>query len=75
MDRTTFSLEIFGDRLPIYGNMMSAGDNVKFIGRMKNSLNSAIETELTDRQREIIRAFYFDGLSVTEIANRLELNK
>ena len=75
MDRTTFSLEIFGDRLPWYGRPDSAGDNTKQIMRMKTSLNNAIESELTDRQKQILRAFYFEGYTVTEISERYGINK
>ena len=74
MNRATFSLEIFGDRLPI-NDYYSSGDNNKKIEKMKSALNEAIKTELTDRQREMVTEFYFNGLSVTDIAKEKGLSK
>ncbi len=73
MDRTTFSLEVFGDRLkPMnYGG----ATNEKQISQMKNMLLHAMDTELTEKQREITKDFYFGGLSVTEISSKQNVNK
>ncbi|MDO4743091.1 MAG: sigma-70 family RNA polymerase sigma factor [bacterium] len=75
MDRTTFSLEVFGDRLPLSNNINSAGDNRLKLNQLQKYLSKAIDTELTDRQKEIIKAFFYDGSSVTEISTRLGINK
>lgn len=74
MNRSTFSLEIFGDRLPL-GDYYSSGDNNKKIQQMKSALSQAIKTELTDRQRLMVTEFYYNGLSVTEIARTYGLSK
>lgn len=74
MNRATFSLEIFGDRLPL-GDYYSSGDNNKKIEQMKRALSEAIQSELTDRQRTMVTEFYYNGLSVTEIAKRHGLSK
>ena len=74
MDRTTFSLEIFGDRIkPL--DFMSAGNNRKQIEYIKNQLKTAMSTELTERQRDIVNDFYFGGASVTEISQKYGVNK
>lgn len=74
MDRTTFSLEIFGDRLKP-AHYYSSGSNEKQILYLKRQLHKAMESELTDRQRDIVRSFYFEGKSVTDIAASMGVNK
>lgn len=74
MDRTTFSLEIFGDRMKP-ADFMSAGSNARQIGYMKTQLIKAMNTELTDRQRSIMNDFYFGGLTVTQISDKYGVNK
>lgn len=74
MDRTTFSLEIFGDRMkPI--DFMSSGTNDKQVNYLKVQLKKAMATELTERQRIILQEFYFNGKSVTKISDELGVNK
>lgn len=75
MNRTTFSLEIFGDRLPMLQRSLNNGDNRKQLDQIKNYLSKAIDEELTDRQKQIINMFFFDGKTLTEISNVLEINK
>lgn len=74
MNRTTFSLEIFGDRLPTT-DIFDHGTNNRQLEIMKNELKKAIYSELTDRQRMMVTEFYFDGLSVTAIANKYNISK
>lgn len=74
MNRTTFSLEIFGDRLPIT-DIFDHGTNNRQLEIMKYELKKAINSELTDRQRIMVTEFYFDGLSVTAIANKYNISK
>lgn len=74
MNRATFSLEIFGDRLPLK-DYYSSGDNNRRIQQMKHALSDAIKTELTDRQQLMVTEFYFNGKSVTEIAKSYGLSK
>ncbi len=74
MTRTKFSLEVFGDRIPISG-LYDGDTNSKNLNAMKKALSKAIETELTDRQREIVNEYYFGGATVTEIAKRRGISK
>ena len=74
MNRTTFSLEIFGDRMKPT-NYLAGGTNEKQIHYLKDQLKRAIDSELTDKQREILNMFYFGGMSVTEIADNCGVNK
>ena len=74
MNRTTFSLEIFGDRLPIT-DIFEHGTNSRQLDMLKYELKKAIESELTNRQKEMVTEFYFDGLSVTAIAKKHGLSK
>ncbi len=74
MNRTTFSLEIFGDRLPIT-DIFEHGTNNRQLEILKSELKRAIESELTERQKEMVNEFYFDGLSVTAIARKHNISK
>lgn len=74
MTRTKFSLEVFGDRIPISG-LYDGDTNSKNLNAMKKALSKAIETELTDCQREIVNEYYFGGATVTEIAKRRGISK
>lgn len=72
--RAAFSLEIFGDRLPL-SEFYSSGTNNQKIEHIKKALLKAIDTELTERQRQIVTEYYFNGLSVTRIAEIYGLSK
>ncbi|MEE1047351.1 MAG: sigma-70 family RNA polymerase sigma factor [Clostridia bacterium] len=74
MTRAAFSLEIFGDRIPLT-DFYSSGDNNRQVERMKKALLKAIDTELTDRQKQIVIEYYFNGLSVTKIAEIYDVSK
>lgn len=74
MTRASFSLEIFGDRVPL-NEFYSSGDNNKRVERMKKALLKAIDTELTDRQRQIVIEYYYNGLNVTRIAEIYGISK
>lgn len=74
MNRTTFSLEIFGDRLPVT-NLFETESNSRQLNMMKKALTKAIESELTERQRIMVTEFYFNGLKVTEIAKKYKISK
>lgn len=43
--------------------------------RLRRNLRLARQSELTDRQREMLRLRYEEGLSVSAIARRLQVNK
>lgn len=75
MNRTTFSLEIFGDRLPMLQRTLSNGDNRKQLENIKSHLIRAIDEELTDRQKQIVNMFFFEGKTLTEISEILKINK
>lgn len=75
MKRADFSLEVFGDRIPMHDIFSSGEDNSKQLATMKKALKSAIATELTPRQQEMLCECYFDGQTVTSIANKYGLSK
>ena len=43
-------------------------------GNLGNRVRVAINEELTDRQRELINLYYIEQMSMTEIAQRLDLS-
>ncbi len=75
MDRTKFSLEVFGDRLPLRYSVFSEGDNSRRIQKLKQGLKTVMDSELSDRQREVVDMFYFKRMNVTEISKEMGLNK
>lgn len=63
-----------------YGDMAAwiaahASDNESDLKRLKRNLRLAREEELTVRQRELLRLYYEEAQSVTQIAGRLGVNK
>lgn len=76
MNRTTFSLEVFGDHFPWVDNTSAYySDNSKQLEMLKRSLNKAIKSELTECQRIAVEEFFYNGKSVTQIALELGVNK
>lgn len=76
MNRTRFSLEIFGDHFPWADNGSALySDNSKQIERLKISLIKAIKSELTECQRTAVEEYYFNNKSVTQIAFEIGVNK
>lgn len=69
------SLDVFGDRYPWERNNYSAGDNSAAICALKKAMLAAVDTELTDSQRRIIYASYFEGKSITAIAEEMNIDK
>ena len=64
----------------IYGDLTAwltahAGDNESDLMRLKRNLRLAREEELTPRQRQMIQLQYAEKLTVTQIAQRLGVNK
>ena len=51
------------------------GDNRQRLDRLVRYLPIAIEEELTPRQQQLLRMFYYDGKSVSDIARELAVNK
>lgn len=74
MNRTLFSLEIFGDRLPAV-NYLDGATNSKHLEIMKKALCQAIDSELTERQRQMVMDFYFGGETVTAISKKYGISK
>ncbi len=74
MNRNTFSLEVFGDRLPV-NDLYGGQTNRAQIERMRSALLKAIDTELTDKQKYILTEYYFNRRTMTDIANELGITK
>lgn len=74
MNRGKFSLEVFGDRLPVR-SIYDGETNAKQIEIMKSALFKAINTELTERQRFILTEYYFGNRTMTDIAFELGITK
>ena len=72
-----FSLNSYGEGLPQLREFLtnSAGDNRNKIISIKRALRSAIAHELSDRQREVLSMYYYEGRGVSDIAKTLNINK
>ena len=53
----------------------NSGDNSEQSTALKRVLRSVIDHELTERQREIIILYYFEGKNILEIGECLCINK
>ena len=69
MRTKTISLDVFGDRYPWERYNYSAGDNSAAVCSLKKAMLAAVDTELTDSQRRIIYASYFEGKIGCAISN------
>ena len=52
-----------------------SGDNRQRLDRLTHYLPVAIAEELTPRQQQLLRMYYYDGKSVTAISRELSVNK
>lgn len=50
-------------------------DNSDQLDRLRRNLRLARQSELTERQREVLRLRYEEGMSLSAIALRLQVNK
>lgn len=53
----------------------TAATNDDQIRRLKKNMAIAIEQDLTNRQRQMLSMYYFDGKSMVEIGHELSVNK
>lgn len=74
MNRANFSLEVFGDRIPV-AELFGESNNENKLNKMKKALRQAISSELTERQRQMVEEYYYHGLTVTETAKRFGVSK
>ena len=50
-------------------------DNAEQLDRLRRNLRQARERELTPRQRQILTLYYDRGLTMAQIARRLDVNR
>ena len=70
MKGRNLSLDLFGEKLPTAVLPFSCDREEEAWNRKRliRTLQEAIEGELTQRQRECLKRYYFDGFSQEEIA-------
>lgn len=76
--RKLFSLNDYGMGLPGFYDFLNQDDEEARAERKRKAagqLKQVIENELTNRQREIITLYYFQGKTIIEIAGKLDINK
>ena len=52
-----------------------AETNTHFISKLKKLIIHAIENDLTDRQKNMLKLYYFDNMNIPQIAHYYSLNK
>ena len=75
MRRSTVSLNLFSDSTPWLADDFGLGRDAKFSENIKNLIRKIILTELTPLQQEMVSLYYYQGLSMTDIANSRNVNK
>lgn len=58
-----------------FRKQFGVGDDEEYLGRISKLIASAIEHELTDIQRTYLSEYYFEGLTMAEIAEIYGTNK
>lgn len=75
MPRNRISLSEENVKIISFKEFSSYGTNCADRDKMRSILSKAIASELTDRQRECVVNYYYGGMSTTQIASNLNLNK
>ena len=52
-----------------------AGTNDEALERLQKNLTAVIRDELTPKQQEVLQLYYFEGLRMKDIAERLKVNR
>ena len=60
--------------MAVYARQM-ASDNSKEVSRLKRNLIRALQEDVTPRQRQTLLLYYYDGLNMREIGERLGVDK
>ena len=74
MNRTTFSLSVFGERAALL-EYSSGGSNERYIGYLKTQLKKAMDEVLTPAQRKAVEEYYFENKTLEEIATLEGVNR
>ena len=56
-------------------DMDKPATNAEKVKRMKQLLKVAMQFSLTDRQREVVQMYYFEGMKVVDIAAELGIGR
>lgn len=75
MKRNTLSLDVLNDKSPWLASGFGLGNESNFSKDLQGMLADVIENELSPLQRKVIHEFYYEGKSVTQIANERGVNK
>lgn len=75
MKNRIVSLGQFEDNLFSYGQFTTKSDESEHKKSAEKAVIMAIYEELTDRQREVLLLYYFEGKTTIEIAKMLGVNK
>lgn len=73
--RDFVSLDILGDAASCLSANFNSDNETWFSDRSKGILKKIIEDELTDNQKYIIKKYYYENKTITEIAQMKGVNK
>ncbi len=74
MQLDCFNITQENTNLVSYSLYQSAGSNKTDLDKKRQLLRIALQTELTDRQRECLEMYYYKNLKMVEIASLLSLS-
>lgn len=75
MKRSTLSLDVLNDKSPWLADGFGLGNECNFSKKIQGMLREVIKNELTPVQRSVIYGYYYEGKTVTQIAEERGVNK
>ena len=73
MKRVSMDALEFDSKIAELSSAEDAETNSELTAKVKKTMAKIIKNDLTPRQREIIMLYYYSGLGVSEIADKLEI--
>ena len=65
---------IFDGNMDLWCHGPDGSGNAEQLERLLSHLPQAIETELTDRQRQMVSMYFYQNMNASQIARALQLN-
>ena len=75
MKRSTLSLDVLNDKSPWLADGFGLGNESGFSKKLQGMLGEVIKNELSPLQQSLIYAYYYEGKTVTAIAEERGVNK
>lgn len=73
--RTSLGLDDCWQQKPDFADLFFEESNSAMLRKASSLIGKVIAAELTERQRQCLSLYYFNGLTMPEIASELGINK